>query len=258
MQTWPGDGARGDVVIVHGLGEHLGRYGYLAEWLSTRGFRCTLYDQRGHGESEGRRGTVPRSGRLVDDLAEIVDAVREPGRRLGLAGTSMGGAVVAGWLAGGRRPADFALLMSPAFGAPLTLVQRLQLTLGRKLFPDLALANGLDTSGIAHDPATVQAYLDDPLVHDRISARLADDILRTGAMAVAAASNWTTPTLLLYSGADRLVDPAGSDAFAARAPRDVVEAARFDELYHDVLREGPLAAPAFARIERWLDARLPR
>jgi alpha-beta hydrolase superfamily lysophospholipase len=258
LYRWPGEGSRGTVLIVHGLGEHGGRYAHVAQWFAERGFRTVGYDHRGHGRSEGKRGVLPHTDALHDDLAMVIDAVRPANGPFLLLGHSMGGAVVAGFLAARRRAVEFAILSSPALRARMTPVQRIQLAVGLALLPGLAQPNGLDPSGIAHDPATVRAYLDDPLVHDRISARLAKATLDSGAAALAAAPRWTVPTLLMYGGSDRLVDPAGSDAFAASAPAEVVESERFDALYHEILNEGALAAPVFARLERWLDARVPR
>lgn len=258
LHRWPGEGARGTVLIVHGLGEHAGRYAHVAEWFAARGLNCIAYDHRGHGRSEGARGVLPSGTALRDDLGVVVDAVRPKDRPFLLLGHSMGGAVVADFVARRVRSADLVLLSSPALRARLSLFQRLQLAIGERLAPDLAQPNGLDPAMISHDAAVVQAYINDPLVHDRVSARLARAILDAGHAALAAAPKWDTATLLIYAGADRLVDPSGSDAFAASAPGAVVEAKRFDALYHEILNEGTLAAPVFARIEQWLEARLPR
>jgi alpha-beta hydrolase superfamily lysophospholipase len=258
LHRWPGSGDRGTVLIVHGLGEHGGRYAHVAAWLAERGFRCLGYDHRGHGRSAGARGVLPDGAALRDDLGTVVDALRPRDEPFLLLGHSMGGAVVADFVARRVRAADLVILSSPALRARLSAFQRLQLALGLRLMPDLALGNGLDPQAIAHDPATVRAYMEDPLVHDRVSARLAKAILDAGESAIAAAPKWDTATLLLYGGADRIVDPSGSATFAASAPREVVEAQRFDALYHEILNEGTLAAPVFARLEQWLDARLPR
>jgi alpha-beta hydrolase superfamily lysophospholipase len=257
LHRWPGEGARGTVLIVHGLGEHIGRYGHVAAWLTAREWQVVGYDQRGHGQSGGKRGVIPQSDALLVDLGQVVDAVRPAQGPLLLLAHSMGGAVAAHFVAERRRTVDGLVLTSPALAADLSLVQRIQLWVGERLAPSLAQGNGLDPQMIAHAPDVVRAYLDDPLVHDRISARLARATLDAGAIARARASAWSVPTLLLYAGADRLVAPRGSDAFAASAPREVVEAERFDALYHEILNEGTLAAPVFARLEQWLDARFP-
>jgi alpha-beta hydrolase superfamily lysophospholipase len=246
------------VLLVHGLGEHGGRYAHVAAWFAERGIRAIGYDHRGHGRSEGARGVIGHSRALYEDLALVVDAVRPKGAPFLLLGHSMGGAVVADFVARRVRAADLVVLSSPALQARLNAFQKLQLAVGTRFLPDTPMANGLDATGIAHDAATVQAYLDDPLVHDRISARLAQAIIDAGASARAAAPKWDTATLLLYAGADRLVDPAGSDAFARTAAPGTLQAQRFDDLYHEIFNEGARAAPVFARLGRWLDERLPR
>lgn len=258
LHRWPGDGPRGTLLLVHGLGEHCGRYAHVAAWFAERGVACIGYDHRGHGLSEGVRGVIPSDSALREDLGTVVEALRPKDRPFLMLGHSMGGAVVADFVARRVRSADLVILSSPALRARLSPFQRLQLAIGTRFAPDLAMANGLDPAMIAHDAATVRAYIDDPLVHDRISARLAQAILHAGEAAVAAAPKWDTATLLMYAGADRIVDPRGSDAFAASAPRGVVKAERFDALYHEILNEGTLAAPVFARLEKWLEARLPR
>lgn len=257
LYAWPGEARRGTVLIVHGLGEHAGRYAHVAAWLAERGFATRAYDHRGHGRSAGARGVTPSPGALLDDLGQVVQALRPKDGRFILLGHSMGGAVTAEFVARRIRSADAVILSSPALKAKLSFVQKAKLAIGLALMPALAVGNELDATGIAHDPATVQAYLDDPLVHDRVCARLAKSILDAGDVALAAAPKWGTPTLLVYGGSDRLVDPAGSDAFAASAPREVVESKRFAALYHEILNEGALAAPVFARIEQFLDARCP-
>jgi alpha-beta hydrolase superfamily lysophospholipase len=158
----------------------------------------------------------------------------------------MGGAFAAWAIAHEPTAADALVLSSPALRADLSVVQRLLMTTMLRLGPDVAVSNGLDANFISHDRAVVEAYTSDPLVHDRVSSRLAHAIMVAGETARAAASRWQVPTLLLYAGADRLVNPAGAQAFATAAPASVVTAQRFDALYHEIFnetgREEPLRA----------------
>lgn len=257
LRRWPHGGTRGTVLLVHGLGEHSGRYEHVAAWLAERGFACVAYDHRGHGKSDGPRGVIPHERGLEDDLCTVADAVRSADRPFIVLAHSMGGGVAAGAVARGRLAPDALVLSSPALAATLTAVQRVQLWFGLRFAPALAQPNGLDPQKIAHDPAVVRAYVDDPLVHNRISARVAKATLDAGAEAVARAPRWSVPTLLLYAGDDHLVDASGADAFAASAPPEVVDAERFAGLYHEILNEGALAAPVYARLEAWLDAHVP-
>ncbi len=260
MQDWPLDeeqALRGVVLIVHGLGEHAGRYEHVARRLNSWGFAVRGYDQYGHGESGGVRGVLPSDTRLIDDLADVVESTHGRMDRktpLIILGHSMGGLIAARYVAMGMRPVNALVLSSPALDAGLSPVQKLLLATLPKFAPNLCVGNGLDANFISHSAATVQAYRDDPLVHDRISGRLARFIAQGGPAVVARAAQWKVPTLLMYAGADRLVNPAGSRAFAAAAPAGVVTSRCFDDLYHEIFNETD-PEPVFDELKRWLDAR---
>lgn len=256
VRHWPAPGTpRGRLLIVHGLGEHIGRYAHVAAHLGGRGWDVVGYDLRGHGRSPGRRGTVPTERAHLDDLAAVHDAVRPgDGVPFVLLGHSMGGLVAARFVAEALRPVPALVLSSPALDAALTPLQRLQLAIGAAVLPDLPMGNQLAVDFLSHDPVVVQRYRDDPLVHDRISARLARAILDGGRMVRARAAHWSVPTLLLWAGDDHLVSPAGSAAFAAAAPATVLTAHCFAGLYHEILNERD-AGPVYAALDAWLDPR---
>jgi alpha-beta hydrolase superfamily lysophospholipase len=260
MQDWPlpdGLGLRGTVIVVHGLGEHAGRHDALAKRLNSWGFAVRGYDQYGHGESAGGRGLLPTPARLVDDLADIVDSTRlrlPAGGPLLLLGHSMGGLVAARLVSEARCAVDALVLSSPALDPGLNPLQKLLLATLPRVAPNLTVSNGLDPAFISHDPGVVEAYRRDPLVHDRISGRLGRFIADAAQATVASASRWTVPTLLMYAGADRLVNPAGSRAFAAAAPPRVVTAKCFDGLFHELFHETD-PEPVYQVLKRWLDER---
>lgn len=262
MHDWPvplGAPIRGVVVVLHSVGEHAARYEDVARRLNQWGFSVRGYDQYGHGESGGPRGGLPNDDRLLVDLADVVDATRirlPDGVPLILLGHSMGGLVVGRFVALKRRPVDALVMSSPALDPGLSAVQKLLLAIVPKIAPNLRVGNGLNADYISHDPATIAAYRADPLVHDRISGRLAKFIADGGPATVARAAQWTVPTLLMYAGGDRLVNPAGSRAFAAAAPKAVVTAHCFPEHYHELFNELE-REPVFAMLESWLDARFP-
>ena len=266
---------RAVVLMVHGLGEHAGRYDHVARQLIRWGFAVRAYDQRGHGESGGARGALPTETALLDDLAEVVDDTRLCGMRpvsdinastapqkplpLILLGHSLGGLVAGRFVALKMRPVEGLVLSSPALNAGLSLFQRLLLVLTRALAPNLCVSHGLDARYISHDKRVVKAYLADRLIHNRISPRLGQFIVGGGPATVAAAGGWSVPTLLMYAGADRLVNPQGSKAFAANAVAPgvkpgTVTARCFDGLYHELFNESD-AAPVFDMLGSWLDAR---
>lgn len=262
MYTWPhtraGD-SRGTVLIVHGLGEHAARYAHVAAELNAWGFDVRAYDQYGHGESPGKRGTLTSNGRLLDDLAAVIDHLRaEAGvdTPLVLLGHSMGGAVAARFVERGLQPVDALVLSSPALASGMRGWQKALARVLANLAPGITIGNGLPIERISHDAAEVAAYRQDPLCHDRVGGRMACFIDAAGPAAIAAAPAWRVPTLLLYAGDDHLVDAAGSRAFAEAAPPDVVTTQAFPRHYHELFNEAD-SAPVFDALHAWLDARFP-
>lgn len=252
---------RGVVLIVHGLGEHAWRYDPLAQRLNRWGFAVRAYDQRGHGDSGGQRGVLPDDDALLDDLAEVLEDTRKHIAQpwacpLILLGHSMGGLVAGTWVLRGDVPVDALVLSSPALDAGIGAFQKRLIALLDRWAPNLTLSNGLDPRQISHDPAVVDAYRKDGRVHDRISARLARFIDAGGPPVVAAAPSWRVPTLLLYAGADRLVRPEGSRAFAAVAPRDVVTSQCLEGQFHEIFNEADPSA-AYGALKTWLDGFAP-
>ena len=260
IQDWPlepGVALRGVVIVVHGLGEHAGRYDHVARQLNDWGFAVRGYDQCGHGESGGPRGSLPSDTRLLDDLADIVDSTRlrmSKKTPLILLGHSMGGLVVGRFVSLAIRPVEALIMSSPALDPGLSRFQKFLVSVLPKIAPNLRVGNGVKPQFISHDPAVVAAYRADPLVHDRISARLAHFIAEASEQTVAMASHWKVPTLLMYAGDDRLLNPQGSRTFAAHAPKNVVNAVCFDDLYHEIFNELD-AAPVYATLKQWLDQR---
>jgi alpha-beta hydrolase superfamily lysophospholipase len=259
LQHWPAAGvASRSVLIVHGLGEHIGRYAHVAAQLNAWGWPVYGYDQRGHGRSSGPRGGLGADDDLLHDLAAIIDAVRavQTGP-LVLLGHSMGGLVAARFVAGDAgaawvRPVQALVLSSPALDPGMSIPQKLLLASLGRLAPNLALGNGLKPEWISHDAQVVRNYVADPLVHDRVTPRLARFIVDGGAVVAERAAHWTVPTLLLYAGSDRCVAPAGSAGFAAAAPQALVAAHEFRALYHEIFNE-PEQAEVLGVLRDWLD-----
>lgn len=266
LHDWPiTDGTNGTngtakavVVLVHGIGEHAGRYRHVAERLNTWGFAVRAADHYGHGASSGARGGLPSEMRLVDDLARVIDDTRRIHTDLPLVllGHSLGGLVAASLVARDVRKVEALVLSSPGLDPGLSAFQKLLIAVLSRVAPDLRVGNGLDDNYLSHDRAVVQAYRDDPLCHDRIGARLARFLADEGAVVQAAAAQWRLPTLLLYAGDDHLVKPAASRAFAAAAPSALVSATCFATLYHEIFNELD-AEPVFRAFEAWLNQRFP-
>ncbi len=260
VQDWPlpdGMSLRGVVVVVHGLGEHAGRYDAFARRLNEWGFAVRGYDQYGHGESDGVRGGLPVPDRLTTDLADVIDSTRlriEDTVPVIVFGHSMGAIVAAYTLAPGTLPVQGLVMSSPALDPGLSRFQKLLLAVVPKLAPNLTLGNGLEVDLISHDPDVVDAYRRDPLVHDRISAGLGLFIAQTGEALIARAPKWKVPTLLMYAGADNLVNPDGSRAFAAAAPASTVTHHCFEDLFHEIFNELD-NEPVYDMLKQWIDDR---
>ena len=259
--------AQGTVLIVHGLGEHIGRYEHVAAHLNHWGWHVVGLDQRGHGASGGPRGDLPHDGRFEQDLALVIDELRADetlgAGRLVMLGHSLGGLIAARFAAGGLpgpdgrtapwfRPLDGLVLSSPALAVEMSAFQRGLLAATLPLVPHLAVGNGLKPTWISRSQDVVSAYQLDPLVHNRITPTLAAMIARGGEAVLARAAEWTLPTLLMWAGADRCVAPAGSSRFAAAAPKALVQAQCFDKLYHEIFNE-PEQQQVFERLRGWLE-----
>ncbi|MCP5266580.1 MAG: lysophospholipase [Burkholderiaceae bacterium] len=251
----PHDGA--GVYLLHGLGEHVGRYDALAAFLCQRGWHVASHDHHGHGRSAGRRGTMPRAQALTDDATELVASFeRMLGRPPIVLGHSLGGALAAELVVVRGVPARGLVLSSPALDPGMNPVQKLLLALMERLAPGLAIGNGLDPQRISHDAGVVAAYRDDPLVHDRVSARVVRWLVDAGLASVRRAGALETDVLLLVSGADTLVDPLAARRFADAAPPSRTTLHWHDEAWHELFNEiEPIRRHAYEQLGAWLDTR---
>jgi alpha-beta hydrolase superfamily lysophospholipase len=257
IYDWPAPDSppRGRVLLVHGLGEHMGRYTQLAEQLRSWGFAVRGYDQYGHGQSAGPRGDMKNARSLLGDLGCVIDVTRKltgaVNRPLIVLGHSMGGLVASAAVAENLRPVDGLVLSSPALATDVNALQKILLRVMPKLAPHLCVDNGLKVQFLARDPEVVQAYTQDSMVHRQISAGLAEWIVQQGQRVRAAASQWATPTLLMYAGHDRLVAPRGSAEFAALAP-PCVRSHVFEAMYHEIFND-PERQIVMDTLKDWLD-----
>jgi lysophospholipase len=254
---WEVSAARGAVLLVHGFGDHAGRYHDVARVLNARRYSVLAYDARGHGESEGSRG---HADRFELYLADLDSAWTEARRSLHgphfLYGHSFGGLTVMRWLqTRSGRPAG--VVLSAPWLATALRVPSLKLFAARvlrRVAPALAIPSGANVpEHLTRDPERVAAYLNDPLVHHVISARFHAEASRAQAEARAQPLPAGIPTLLIVPGADPLVDAGATLAWAREHGRGVevrVREGGRHELHNDLDRDEVLAAVA-----DWLDAR---
>jgi alpha-beta hydrolase superfamily lysophospholipase len=249
------DAARGSIVFMHGLGEHSGRYTHVAQFFNDCGLAVRAYDHRGHGRSGGPRGDVPDNDRMLHDAKMVIDdfALQYPAPPL-LLGHSLGGLLAARFAVENWSPLRGLILSSPALAVPLSAAHRLLLKILEATAPGYALPNGLDSRFLSHDPTVVDAYIKDPLVHTKISARLLRCLLVSIDIALAKAPTLNLPTLMVVAGDDHLVDASGSQAFFALLPPGVGTKHVYPQLYHEVFNEVD-AHRVFDDVRNWLQQR---
>ncbi|MHB1838003.1 MAG: alpha/beta hydrolase, partial [Solirubrobacteraceae bacterium] len=215
-RVWLPDAAEGVphtvIVLVHGAGEHSGRYDHVVAALTGAGHAVYALDHRGHGRSDGPRALIDRADNAVQDLDTLVSIAREahPGVQVFVLGHSMGGMLALAWAARHGSRAD-GLILSGALAAVPELPAALTVT-GRVLsvLAPRAPVIGIGTDLISRDPAVVEAYRADPLVHHgRLPARTAAEIANTVAGLPDAVSAITLPILIMYGTEDGLCPPAG-------------------------------------------------
>lgn len=255
--AWPNapENAHAAILLLHGLGEHMGRYGHVASALQAAGYVVFGYDHHGHGLSSGLRGNLLSPSQLLDDVRFVIEHVRAltPAPMV-LLGHSMGGLIAARAVANALPHIDALVMSSPALGVQTNFIQKMLLATLPKLLPHIRVDNGVKTAWVARDAKVVRAYLEDPLVHRQISAGLAAWLLKEGPQTVAQASAWSMPTLLLYAGQDQLVLPQASAEFVRLAPAQVVQSHCFNVMYHEIFND-PEKALVMAKLLAWLDNR---
>jgi alpha-beta hydrolase superfamily lysophospholipase len=251
---------RGALLLVHGLGEHSGRYAHVGERLAALGLHVRAYDHRGHGESGGPRGSLPHPDALLDDLRAVFDDLaRGQGAPPFLLGHSLGGATAARAATGGWVTPRGLVLSSPALRFSAGPAERALLAVARRIANDTAFPNRLPIDKVSHDPAVVAAYKADGLNHDRVTPRMVDFLAAAGEAARRDAARFHVPTLLLVAGADALVDARGAREFSAALPAGVGTLRWYDGLYHELFNERePDRTGVLGDLAAWLEEQLSR
>ncbi len=242
------------VVLMHGLGEHCGRYEHVARFFNGCGYAVRAYDHRGHGRSGGARGDTPDAEAIVQDAKIVIDDfARQLSAPPLLLGHSLGGLFAAYFATRALSPLGGLILSSPALRIRLAGGQKLLLLILGAIAPGLGIPNGLDSKYLSHRQDVVDAYDNDPLVHPKISARLLRAMLAAIEFAQAHASALRVKTLLLVAGDDHLVDASGSDAFFGKLAPGVGTMHRYADYYHEIFNETG-AARVFGDVRAWLGA----
>ncbi len=202
------------VLIVHGLGEHSGRYEHVGEHFAAAGLATRSFDLRGFGRSGGRRAYADSFEQYLGDLADQLAWAREPGAPVVLLGHSLGGLIAARYLQGERPQPDAAVLSAPALVADVPAVKKAAARALSRVLPSLALPNDIAGDQLSSDPAVGEAYFADPLVYTKTTARLGAEILAAIDAANSRLDEIAVPLLVIHGGADTVVPPPASAPLA--------------------------------------------
>lgn len=259
-QSWlPEDSPRARILLVHGLGEHSGRYEYFARHCTSCGFSVHAIDHYGHGRSDGLPGHVERFSVYLDGLRALRDDVQDDDAELPLflVGHSMGGLIAAAFLGEDQASFRACVLSGPSLRSdaePSALAMAV-IRFISLLAPTVPLV-GLDPSGVSRDPAVVAAYVNDPLVHHgKATARLIAEFSAAMRATLAAAPRIQLPLLIMHGESDQLTSPAGSQALYDAAGSADKTLRLYPGLYHEIFNE-PERDQVLAEMSAWLEAHL--
>ena len=245
------------ILMIHGLGEHSGRYKTWAARFNETGISFWAFDLPGHGNSYGKKGTMPPFARLYSVIEDIISDIRTelPGTPVILYGHSLGGGLLLHFLLKNKPDITGAIVTSPwirlteeppKFKLALASVSK-------KIFPDMTQPSGLKTKYLSHDSQVVTDYEKDPLVHGLISAGLFASMNEAAHEVLEHASEIEVPLLLTHGRDDMITSPAGTIEVAGMAPKATLKL--WDGAYHEVHNDF-LKDEHFEFIREWIDTLL--
>jgi acylglycerol lipase len=255
-QVWKAaDEQKGVVCLIHGLGEHSGRYEHWASLLNQAGYSVVSYDLRGHGKSGGKRGHVSSFDDYLKDTVLLVKEAKEKFPELScfLYGHSLGALIVNYYVL--RTNPKLAGVVISALSNKTTLQEQkgkvlLSKVLG-SIVPTLTIQSGLIPSTISRDPDIVERYIKDPLVHDKVTVGWGKSTLEAISWMEQHASEWTLPVLIMHGEKDILGYAQGSREFSSKIKGDVTLKI-WSGLFHEIHNE-PEKEEVFGYLHQWLD-----
>jgi alpha-beta hydrolase superfamily lysophospholipase len=216
VRSWPATDPVAHLLLVHGLGEHSGRYMAVGERLASAGIDVTAFDQRGFGASDGRRADIESWSLFHEDVEDRLAAIRAvaDGLPVVLYGHSLGGLVALGYVLTPRPKPDLLVLSSPGIAVEVPAWKRLLAEVGGRFAPTLRVPNGIPADALAGDPAVARAYLTDPLCVHRSTLRLARNGFREQRRVREALHRLDVSTYVFHGDADTMVPAASSEPLA--------------------------------------------
>lgn len=241
FQKWVAPKAKAALVLVHGVGEHSGRYNNLLNALQGKGISVFGIDHRGHGKSHGKRGHVDSFMDYVYDLKLFVEYVKEENRGLPiiLYGHSMGGVIAAKYALTYQDDPSIVVISSPGF-APAFSVPGWKKSVAAFFsarIGSLSMPTGLPSEDISRDSEVVREYDNDPLVHGKVSARWFIEFMKAGEDCLANASSLRKPLLVFHGKGDKIADYKAAEEFYTKAGSAQKDLFLYDGFYHEVINE---------------------
>lgn len=254
----PVENPRAVICLVHGMGEHAGRYSHVADYFKEHGMATISFDQRGHGKSGGKRGHTPSYDLLIDSVSQLIKTAAEkyPNVPLILYGHSMGGNLALNYSIRNGAGIKAVVASSPylrlAFVPP-----KWKVTLANimgSIMPGLQQATGLDASAISRDEAEVRKYVNDPLVHDKITISYYLGVENGGTWALEHAAELKVPALVFHGTGDKLTSHEATKEFAENS-NGKAELKLWDGLYHEAHNE-PERERVLEFAEKWISTKI--
>lgn len=202
------------MVMIHGIGEHSGRYGHIGAAFAAAGIDVVMADNRGHGQTGTDRGYVESFDEFLDDIEDLLADRREFGVPVVLLGHSLGGLIAARYLVSPRPQPDLAILSAPALDADVPRWQRVAAPVLSRIAPKVFVPSEIDASALTRDPEIQEAYVNDPLRVGGATARLGHEIFGAMDYTRRSLNQLRTPTYVLHGAADTIVPPSASEPLA--------------------------------------------
>lgn len=249
---WAAETPRAALLLVHGIGEHSGRYEHVGGFLASRGIDTLGFDNRGFGQSGGRRAHVESFDEYLDDVGALLDERRLLGVPVILMGHSLGGLIVSTYLVSGRPAPDLAILSAPALQADVPAWQRNLAPILGRVAPKFFMKSKIESELLSRDPAVQKGYEDDPLVFGGATVGLGRELFATMESTSASIEQIAVPTYVLHGEEDHLV-PVEASAGLEALPN--VTRRTWPNLRHEALNE-PEQDDVMAEIVAWVDLQL--
>ncbi|MEM7654968.1 MAG: lysophospholipase [Bacteroidota bacterium] len=258
-QHWPVSSPKAVYGIIHGHGEHVGRYGHVAAFLNQAEIAVAGYDHYGHGKTEGKKGHFPSYEAVLDSMDAFLGWMRAtyPGAPIFLFGQSMGSNLLANYLLQRKPDIQGAVLSSPWFRLAMkpssmdVFLAKMMLN----IYPSFTQSSKLDAQGLSHRSEVVKTYQEDPLVHDLVSPVVFASCVEQGEKAIAMAGELSIPTLLMHGDQDPITSFAASESFAKSAPDQLLTWRVWPGMKHELHNE-TVEAEVLAYTLEWLETQL--